>query len=373
LLASLLIALLDQGCLSRTQWEKARPFKWEATPMPAWDQAFQTADPRWKGADSASSVPLSAIDTLWLFGDTWITDSESPGRDQGDIVRNSLAIQRIEEGGPGAIHFFWQEKQGKPAAAFLPASGPGWLWPLSGIRLEKGLYLFFLRIVESRNDPGFELKGAVLLAIRNPDDPPGAWAPEQHDIPFFLHRDTGDLFFGVACLLSNNFVYFYGVREDWTQGVKGRGLLVARSPVQAFERMDFSSWRFYSGNGWTGEVEKAQALFHGAATEMSVTYLPALNRFLAVYTFCGLAREILARVAPDPEGPWEEPSVLWQCPEVVKNRDYFCYAGKAHPELARSPDELVVTYAANSWDPQDHYLDLQLYWPRFIKITLDRP
>lgn len=373
LIASLLIAFLGQGCLPREQRGDIEPSGWEAAPMHAWDEAFQTADPRWKGADSSSSVPLSGADTLWLFGDTWITDSEAVGRDQGKIVRNSLAVQQIGGTGPGAICFFWQQKKGRPEAAFLPTHGPGWLWPLSGIRLGNTLFLFYLRIVESKNDLGFELNGSVVLTIRNPDDPPYAWAPEQHDVPFFHHQDTGDLFFGLACLCSKGYVYVYGAKEDWTQGPGGRSLLVARARLHAFENMAFSSWQFYSEKGWAGDVKTARTLFSGAATEMSVSYFPALNRFLAVYSHCGLSREVLGRAASEPQGPWGQDSVLWRCPEALRNRDYFCYAGKAHPELACAANELVVTYAANSRNPEDHYHDLDLYWPRFVKITLDRP
>ena len=136
-------------------------------------------------------------------------------------------------------------------------------------------------------------------------------------------------------------------------------------------RGEFSAWRFFSGNNWSADISQAAALFDGAATEMSVFFLPARQRFVAIYTDCGLSPEILARFSPLPEGQWGRSLVIWRCPESSWNQRYFCYAGKGHPELATSPNELIVTYAANSSDQDDHQSDMRLYWPRFIKVILD--
>jgi hypothetical protein len=288
------------------------------------------------------------------------------------VIRNSIAIQAIGTDGPGKIEFHWSETGGEPQDAFLPETGPGWLWPLSGERVGETLCLFFGQFVESDTDLGFESWGCLLVRVSNPDDPPASWKAQQFKVPFFEHSRDGDLIFGVGCLSHGGFVYVYGIREDWTQGVEGRSVLVARTPLEAFEEADFSEWRFFAGNGWTDEVSHCAPLFDGAATEMSISYLPGQGRFLAVYSYCGLSDEILARLAWQPEGPWGKPMVLYRCPEVSWNKDYFCYAGKAHPELARAGNEVVITYAVNSWDLEDHHRDLRLYWPRFVRVVGNR-
>ena len=53
--------------------------------------------------------------------------------------------------------------------------------------------------------------------------------------PFLEHTPEGDLIVGVACLAREGFLYVYGVREDWTQGVEGRNLLVGRAPLESVE------------------------------------------------------------------------------------------------------------------------------------------
>jgi hypothetical protein len=338
--------------------------------MPAWEKAFREADARWRGADGSYSVPLSNSRTLWLFGDTWITSPEASGREEGRVIRNSLALQAINSEEPGEIEFFWAEDKDGPKAPFLPPEGPGWLWPLSGERTGDCLYIFFGQFVENDSKLGFESAGCWLFRITNPDDEPEKWNAMPTRIPFFEHTQNGDLIFGIGCMAHEGFLYVYGVREDWTQGVTGRSVLVAKTPVESLEDADFSLWRFFSGDGWVADPSQSKALFDGAATEMSVSFLPGRNRFLAVYSYCGLSEAVLGRLARRPEGPWGKPKTLYRCPEVGWSDDYFCYAGKAHPELARAEDEVVITYAVNSWKPEDHERDLRIYWPRFVRMVM---
>ncbi len=361
------LSILLLGCAAAGRVADAG--RWHATPMPEWEEAFRSADPRWRGADGAYSVPLSGSQTLWLFGDTWITDPEARGRQGGRVIRNSIALQEIGRDGPGRIAFFWGGEPEEPEAPFLPPTGTGWLWPLCGERIGAALYLFFGHFQANESELGFEARGSLLFRVLNPDDPPRLWEMQSFQVPFFEHTPEGDLIFGVACLDWEGFLYVYGVREDWTRGVEGRSLLVARVPLESVEKGGFSSWRFFSGAGWSTEVRQSRTLFDGAATEMSVSYVAGMEKFMAVYSDCGLSEEILGRFASHPEGPWGEPVTLYRCPEVSWSQDYFCYAGKAHPELSRGRDEQVLTYAVNSWNLNDHQTDLRLYWPRFVRVV----
>ena len=363
------VCLILVGCAGLGWLKDSDLPQWYAAPMPEWDEAFQRAHPQWKGADGSPSVPLSKSKTLWLFGDTWIADPGDRGREGGRIIRNSLALQEISTERPGAIDLFWRQDEEGPRAPFLPAEGPGWLWPLSGARIGDFLYLFFGQFVRNDTELGFESRASWLLRVSNPDDPPGTWDVRPFRVPFFEHTPDGDLAFGAACLSHRGFLYTYGIREDWTRGVEGRSLLVARAPHASLEKSDFSAWRFLSEDGWTGDVSRAKPLFDGAATEMSVSYLPGLRRFLAVYSYCGLSEEILGRLARRPEGPWGRPMTLYRCPEVSWSEDNFCYAGKAHPELAEAGNEVIITYAANAWRLENLQRDLSLYWPRFVRVV----
>ena len=50
------------------------------------------------------------------------------------------------------------------------------------------------------------------------------------------------------------------------------------------------------------------------------------------------------------------------------DEDIFCYAAKGHPELSLTPDELIITYVANSTDFYKMAADARLYRPRFIRV-----
>ncbi len=61
--------------------------------------------------------------------------------------------------------------------------------------------------------------------------------------------------------------------------------------------------------------------------------------------------------------------MIYRCPEGKQAKSLYCYAGKMHPELSR-PGEIVVTYAVNSGNFSDLFSDAQIYWPRFVRLSL---
>ena len=100
-----------------------------------------------------------------------------------------------------------------------------------------------------------------------------------------------------------------------------------------------------------------------------MSYLPGLKKYALVTTENGLSDRIVGRFATSPEGPWSKPVVLYTCPEMKKDKKVFTYAGKAHPHLA-SGNELVITYAVNSFELAPVLNNAELYWPRFVRVTL---
>jgi len=81
-----------------------------------------------------------------------------------------------------------------------------------------------------------------------------------------------------------------------------------------------------------------------------------------------LSDKIVARTAAKPWGPWSEAKVVYRCPETGWDDQIFCYSAKAHPMLSTTPDELIVTYAANSFEFTKLFDNARLYWPRFVRV-----
>ncbi|KAL0242835.1 hypothetical protein GEMRC1_005398 [Eukaryota sp. GEM-RC1] len=90
------------------------------------------------------------------------------------------------------------------------------------------------------------------------------------------------------------------------------------------------------------------------------------NKWLFFYNEA-FGNSINYRVATSFEGPWSEGIVLYEVPDEYKSRNRFFYAPKVHPEMSRHDDELILTYATNSFVPEDLDDDADLYVPRFIR------
>jgi hypothetical protein len=324
----------------------------------------------WIGADGNYSVPLGQRKTLWLFSDTWVGKVNSGKRVGATIVNNSTAVQE-GVGKEAKVRFFVRrDAEGKPAALITPADGHGWFWPQAGARADGRLYLFLAQI-EKTGEPGvfgFRQVGQWLGVVENPDDEPTAARIEQTKLPCSMFTAERNVCFGAATLRVGDDLYVYGVDEDRQKGTLKRQLIVARVPADKVD--DFASWRFFADGQWTDDSRRAIPLADGMATEFSVSYLPRLRRYVLVYTENGLSANILARASEKPEGPWSEAVKLYTCPESGWDKNIFCYAAKAHPELCED-DELLITYAANSFDFGQVVRDSRLYWPKFVRVKFE--
>ncbi|UCF90624.1 MAG: DUF4185 domain-containing protein [Desulfobacterales bacterium] len=334
-------------------------------PAPQYDALFQRKD-GWTGADGAYSVPLSDEVTLWLFGDTWIGPIRDGRHVNARIVNNSIALLAGQEPVRARISFFeGRTPDGRLAAFFEPADGRGWFWPYHGILTPEGLYIFLMQI-DRAGVSDFRVIGSWLGHVPNPRDPPTQWRIRQTKIPWAQFTCSGDLFFGSALLKDGNFIYIYGSDEEIINGFHRKYMILAR--VTESRLGEFDQWRFYTNGQWRPDFTAASRLGGGLANEYSVSLQPALGKYIAVYTEDGISGKIVARLAPQPWGPWGAPLTLHQCPEADWDPDYFCYAAKAHPAMAIRPNELIVSYVVNSMDFERMAADARIYRPRFIRV-----
>jgi hypothetical protein len=337
--------------------------KYSVEPMPQYDALF-TKEKGWTGADGAYSVALSDTVTLWLYMDTWIGSIVNRQHIDATMINNTIALQTGTDPLTASVAFFWQTtKDGKPAAFIAPADGVGAFWIFHGVAADGKLYLFLTQIVE-----GGQYIGTWLGQVSNPQDEPLKWRIKQYKIPFGRYLKNGNLYFGSAVMKHGEFVYIYGCSEDWKKAMDERRMIVAR--VLPDKIAHFQKWRFWTGADWVADVNKAVGLFKGLASEYSVSFQPAIKKYVAVYTEEGMSANIMMRISDTPIGPWSEPYEVYKCLEYKWHKTYFCYAGKGHPELSE-PDELIVTYACNSTDFGQMARDARIYRPRFLKMKFD--
>jgi hypothetical protein len=339
------------------------------TAAPEWDALFQR-DSGWIGADGAYSIPLAGDTTLWLFSDTFVGKVKDGKRLDARMVNNSIALQRRTN--PPQF-FYGTTADGKPASFITPQHGSrgDFFWLAHGARTPRGLYFFLHRVVTVSPGAafGFKLVDGWLAHVANPDDPPPQWRITQTKVPFTSISAKGALIFGNAVLPEGEFVYVFGgdsLAEAKQVGAPN-GLVVARAPAAGLG--DFTQWRFLANGVWQADCRKVTPVFPNLGSEFSVSWLPARKAYAAVYSE-GIGGRILLRLAPALAGPWGDPVQVFRCPEMDWSPRVFCYAAKAHPELTSAPGELLITYAANSWNLGDLCNDARLYWPRFVLVNL---
>jgi hypothetical protein len=340
---------------------------WTAASAPEFDQLFQRTN-GWLGADGDFAVALTNGLTLWLFSDTLVGEVRDGRRVNAKMINNSAAWQHGNDPAGARVEFFYgQTAAGKPASLITPADGKGWFWLFDGVLAQGKLYLFLTQVERTDGKAvfGFRLTGTWLGAVANPLAPPTQWRVTQKKIPFVVAGTNESRFFGSALLATNGFVYIFGTREH--QGA-GRSMILGRAPETNLG--DFSAWQFRTRDGWSTNAAAAADLCRNVASEYSVTWSPALQRYVLICTENGLSDKILARTAVAPWGPWSAAAIVYRCPEAKWNQQVFCYAAKAHPMLAAGTNELIVTYAANSFELGQLFNDARLYWPRFARVNL---
>ena len=345
-----------------------RAATWSAERLPQYDQLFQRTND-WTGADGNFAVTLTNGLTLWLFSDTFVGEVREGHRRETTMIHNSVAWQHGTDPASASVEFFHgRAPDGKPAALIEPADGKGFFWLSDGAMVRGRLYLFLARIelTDETSAFGFRQSGVSLGEVDNPLSPPNQWRVTQAAVPFAQFGGAERLFFGSAVLAADGYVYVYGTREE--DGRSGKTMILARVPNRGLT--DFAAWEFRTREGWTSLATGAADLCEGMAVEYSVSWLPALGRYVLICTENGFSEKIILRTAPKPWGPWSSPTVVYRCPEMAWDKQIFCYAAKAHPMLASRPDELIVTYAANSFQLNQVINDARLYWPRFVRVKL---
>jgi hypothetical protein len=341
------------------------PIVKSAVLAPQQDGLFQRTE-EWIGGDGAYSVVASPRRTLWLFSDTWVGKIRDGRRTDATIVNNTVGVQN---GNAEQVTFsIARGADGKPMALIRPDDGRGWFWLQAGQADQNRLLLFLNQVEKTGVESvfGFRSIGLWLGTVTNAEQPPDMWQMKQVKMPNAVFSDERVLTWGAAVLRVDDELYVYGTDEQRGTELSNRQMVVAKVPIKSIDA--FSDWRYFSDGAWGTDFQKASPLAGEIASEYSVT--PFGARYIAVYTERGLSPRIMGRMADRPWGPWSVPTVLYECPEMNRDKNLFCYAAKAHPSLS-SDQELVVSYVVNSFDFWQVARQAELYWPRFVSVTLD--
>jgi len=337
-------------------------------------QLFKPQKRGWLGADGAASVEITKGKILWLFGDTILGNCSKDGKRTGTIVRNTLGLQDLSKGFPGEVEFFWDIPGNFPTSFFL-AEGYDqdyWYWPTAGVMLDEELIVFVYKILPGP-DPftlGFEVGEMTLMRINNPLDPPNKW--NKTIIPF----GTGGNHQGFcsAIYVEKPYLYFLGFDDGPADKDLGRQAVLTRAKIEDIKNnKGKDALEFWTkaddGGKWDNKPENLLPLFKPGETETSLQYNEYSKQYISVIMHFG-EPDIYIVTAPQITGPWSEPIKVYTTPEPVKDKNYSAYAAKAHPELAKEPDEIIITYIVSTMDFWTIFKDPNVYFPQFVRVKL---
>ncbi|RYP82630.1 DUF4185 domain-containing protein [Nocardioides guangzhouensis] len=311
----------------------------------------------WQAADIGASARLHDGRLVWLFGDTVRKKGVVPG-----IVGNSMLVS-----------------SGRCVAQLVDdAHGPvvpdadrdTVRWPMSVAVARHGDH-DVIAVLCSRTRRGsggtmdFTFLGTTAAVFRVED----GGVPQVEKV-FDLTPDSTDpdqVNWGAAAVVHGGWIYVFGTRLTGQQGVFGRELYVARTPVA--NPADRSGWEFRSAGGWQKDHRRAVAVLPAAGGVSQTLSVDVLDgTYVAVSKRDGdLGDFVYTWTAPQPWGPWTPRKAL-SAPAGFDTGD-LQYAPLAHPEVPLTSGKLLVTISRNTTDGKRLLEDPELGRPKFAEIA----
>lgn len=348
----------------------------------------------------------------WMIDGKMVDHRDMSGQGPYEQMINNTGLMLPRQSGANGLRDFKYitDSSGK-LKNLLPLEGdehPDWdrIWCQGGIALSDRIVLSFIqvRMVEKYDGPlpiGFEIVGSGLATAnyRRPVDYASEdfvpWHAFPHIRPPYIGGESASatlkaaelkfervrngvshILWGASephfgCVFTSNalspmngdqHLYIYGT-VNLPGGHKAFLARVMPSRVEVH-----SDYKYFAGMGsdelpcWSRSLSDAIPLFGNMPSEMSVSFNAHLNCYLAVHSF-DLTGQIVARTAPNPWGPWSEPTVLWQVQPTPLDYELpypfrLIYAGKEHPQL--SPDGGKTIYLT--------YIEFEEYFPHLVEV-----
>jgi hypothetical protein len=316
----------------------------------------------WYGGDGAYSILLDDERTLWLFGDTFVSDRE--GRynrvDMDLVLGTTLAISTCGKEGRFNIRYFLKKKEGRFISSF---GDKQWMWPQDPFKVHDRLYIPFAVIEPAPEMEGpfkFRPSGHKIALIRNyHGKDPHDWSVEYLDWSAAIPSGVAAL--AATSVVYGKEVYFYPFCIPSVSAPGVLGNILIRIPTDRLHDPATAIEYYAKDDTWRKGLDpaKAKIVLDAGVSELSVRYHESQKRWIAVYLSTNNKGDrLLYRSAERLEGPWSDPKILIaDIPEVNPadpkyHKNNFCYAGKEHIQFARE-GKLVTTYVCNSLDDMD--------------------
>lgn len=333
---------------------------------------LQTGQPNgWLGADAAYSIPLHDGRVVWIFGDTLYGKKRIVNNGVPQMVHNSLGISTCKDGHWHLHYVIRKDAHNIPQSFFAPQHPDTWYWAMDGFTAQHALWITLLCVHAVKGAKssafGFGFCGTDLARISNLGADPQKWTIQY--LPL-VPNGTG-AYPSATAVVHGKYAYIFA---QWNQGT--HPLLATRIPLNGLSN-PAAHLQYLSKQGtWKSGFIPADAkpVMKYGSSELSIRYHPKLRKWIAVmFSPEMFSSKIILRTAPSLLGPWSVGQVIYRVPEMQPghpgyNKNTFCYAGKEHPAFEHG--DLVFTYACNSLDVSDLASDLNIYFPKVVRMSI---
>lgn len=309
------------------------------------------------GGDGVYSVLLPDGRNVWIFGDSFIgnvTEDRKRIKTSPLYVRNCFVVQNDME-----LTTLTQGKLEEFKSMMIPpevadgSSGKNeiemWYWPGDAFVEVDKLFVFNSKFIKTSEDMwGFEFAGTELVEFALPD-------LTQTKITRF--DSLNQIHFGHAVYATENYTYIYGAKD--------KRPYVAR----AISGDIYGGWEFFDGINWSSSATSAKPILNKTGSEQFSVF-EWEDQFVMIMQGDSLSKKVYSYTAQNPEGPWENSTVIYETPIVKNCESCWTYNALAHPQFMKD-EMLLVSYNTNSMELQDHYENADIYKPRFIRVPME--
>jgi hypothetical protein len=325
----------------------------------------------WMGADAAYSVRLPSGKSLWFFGDTFMKFGNMANRHDSSLIGNTVAVSNCINGQFKITYNWWLT--GTTFNPFFKHNIAGRrYWPAKPWLVDNRLFVPLLDVKHITTGFGFQIVGADVAIIDNPEDMPDRWR-----ISYRALTSHNDVNMGQGVFQNANYVYLLN-------GVNG-GTTLARiavdklrtDPLGITSHIEYYNKSSTWSPGYGPTLAKNIGLHAGSG--LTIRWDSTRNMFLALYADFSipmqLAKQVSVSTATTIRGPWTPPVPVFKFPELDPNRPGYnsktnCYAAYEHPQFnPRLSTEFAFTYNCNA-DMDYVRSNLNIYFPTFVRVPI---
>lgn len=326
----------------------------------------------WLGGDGDISISLGALQTLWIFGDTFVGEKNQKARAGSKMVSNTAALTTCQSNGRTTIQYFWRNPYtDHPEPFFSSMTNRYKYWPCAAFTSGDNLYVPLLKIGPKPGaspDDIFNFKGVGMSLAKVAG--PNSTTPDQWDVQLFPWSHIFDPDLWGCSAVDGGYLYIFAKGKNNAVSLFRIPLEIVESPGNRME---------YYGNDekWkAGEPSDVRKILFTGGAGNSVSYYRDVGQWIMVFGPGFLTNKIRIRTAPALVGPWSEEKIIYQCPEQTPgsktyDKDKFCYLGREHNQFySREKRTLLITYDCNSADFSKLVSSPDVYIPRVLEIPI---